>query len=114
MHRIVVSWNISKCRYSRQTIPLVSIIIDVLPDSIVRQHEHIYWQTSFEELEAFLILLQDVEMLNHPAVGITKPQFAAVVVQLDYKTANGYSISGSHLHLSHGIMGPNEPPQPKG
>jgi len=89
-------------RFSRGYI---SFIIDVLPNSISNFNGNVYWQTSIEEIEAFLILLQDVEVLNNPSLGIQKPAFAQVVRSLGFNPTGAYKISGQKYVYSHAVMG---------
>jgi hypothetical protein len=92
-------------RSGKKSTTYISFIIDVLPSYIVRKYTNIYWNTSFEELESFLILLQDIEEINHPDIGITKQNFARFVAHLNYKPTASYVKSGAHLHLSSAVMG---------
>jgi len=66
----------------------VSLIIDVVPDSMDLQRQ--IWHASFEELGNAMILLHDVEVLNQPTVGTTKPAFRNVVVGLGYEPTLQY------------------------
>ena len=83
----------------------ISFIIDVLPSSYYQQNGRLYWETSFEELECFLILLQDVEAINNPGVGITKPAYANFVSQLGYTATSSYVVSGNAFQCSTAVMG---------
>ena len=61
----------------------ISLIIDVEPSCIDKEKK--LWKTSFEELEMFLVLLHDVEVINNPDLGATKPAFKEVVETLGYE-----------------------------
>lgn len=67
-------WKYSRNGYISKTYK--SFIIDVLPSSWSIINNRRIWHTSFEELEAFLILLQDIECINNPNVGATKTAYA--------------------------------------
>ena len=61
----------------------VSLIIDADPNCVDRKRN--VWRTSFEELGMTMILLHDVEVLNQPKLGATKPAFRVVVESLILK-----------------------------
>lgn len=82
-----------------------SFVIDVLPNSLTTQNNQIIWHTSFEELEAFLILLQDIEVINNPQLGATKPAYSQYVRQLGYRPTLNYSVSGSSYICGQAIIG---------
>ena len=89
-----------------------SFIIDVLPDSFEFRNGRTFWITSFQELQAFLILLQDVEVLNNPSVGITKPAYAQFVMKLGFSATNMYKVSGRQFAAgARGSRPGNDPPQ---
>ena len=71
-------WKYSRNGYISKTYK--SFIIDVLPSSWSIINNRRIWHTSFEELEAFLILLQDIEGINNPNVGATKTAYAQFVM----------------------------------
>ena len=66
----------------------VSLILDVDPYSVDRPR-HV-WRTSFEELSMAMILLHDVEVMNQPTLGATKPAFKVVVQSLGYEPTLHY------------------------
>lgn len=82
-----------------------SFIIDVLPSSWSSSGNRRVWNTSFEELQVFLILLQDIELRNNPSVGITKPDFDKYVRELGYEATLSYRISGHKYALGEAVMG---------
>lgn len=83
----------------------LSFIIDVLPTFINNLNGNLFWKTSFEELELFLTLLQDIEVLNNPSLGITKQAYAQFVTQLGYTATNSYTLQGSSLYKGYATMG---------
>lgn len=83
-------WKYSRNGYISKTYK--SFIIDVLPSSWSIINNRRIWHTSFEELEAFLILLQDIECINNPNVGATKTAYAQFVIQLGYKPTLNYIL----------------------
>lgn len=83
----------------------LSFIIDVLPTYVNRVGGSLFWETSFEELESFLILLQDIEAINNPVANITKPNYANFVTQLGYTATNTYTVQGSNFYIGTAIMG---------
>lgn len=83
----------------------VSFIIDVLPSYIISQGSDYYWQTSLEELQIFLVLLQDVEVLNNSEVGILKEDYAKFIRQLNYEPTKNYITSGSRYKYGQAVMG---------
>lgn len=95
-------------KYSRSgmlSTTYVSFIIDVLPKFITKTNGQLHWLTSFEELQFFLILLHDVEVLNNSSLGPLKPAFASVVAQLGYQTTSDYRISGVSLWYGTEVIG---------
>lgn len=66
----------------------ISLIIDVEPSCIDPQTN--IWHTSFEELQMFLVLLHDVEVINNPGLGPTKEKFRRVVETLGYEPTLAY------------------------
>ena len=73
----------------------VSLIIDADPDCVDRKRN--VWRTSFEELGMAMILLHDVEVLNQPKLGATKPAFRVVVESLGYEPTLEYQcVMGRH------------------
>lgn len=66
----------------------VSLIVDVCPSAYDMSHNQ--WTTSFEELGMVMLLLHDVEMLNQPTLGATKPAFKRVVESLGYEPTLNY------------------------
>ncbi len=83
----------------------VSLIIDV--DPICVNEDSKIWETSFEELGMVMLLLHDVEVLNQPELGATKPAFKDVVQSLGYKPTLKYRQLRHKLGLVCGqcIMG---------
>ena len=75
-------------RSGRLSSSYVSLIIDVDPTCVSKVTRK--WQTSFEELAMVMILLHDVEVLNQPSLGATKPAFKIVVQSLGYEPTLGY------------------------
>lgn len=96
-------WKYTRSGMYSQTY--ISFIIDVLPSSIFREKGDYYWKTSFEELKAFLVLLQDVEVINNPSVGILKPDYAKYIRELRYEPTSEYKISGEEYRLGYAVMG---------
>jgi hypothetical protein len=94
-------------RNGRYNPNYISFVVDVLPRNITINNGKIFWLTSFEELCDFLVLLQDVEVINNPDVGITKPAYSSHVKSLGYTPQSTYKISGSSLPLGVSINGPN-------
>ena len=92
-------------RSGRFSSSYVSLIIDADPtcvNKITRQ-----WQTSFEELEMVMLLLHDVEVLNQPGLGTTKPAFREVVQSLGYEPTLAYRQQRQEFNLVCGqsVMG---------
>jgi len=83
----------------------VSLIIDVDPDSIDRNRN--VWKSSFEELGMVMLLLHDVEVLNQPELGATKPAFRVVVQSLGYEPTLEYEQQRERMGLVVGksVMG---------
>ena len=83
----------------------VSLIIDVDPDCVDRKRN--VWRTSFEELGMAMILLHDVEVLNQPKLGATKPAFREVVESLGYEPTLEYRPLRERMGLVMGqcVMG---------
>lgn len=96
-------WKFSRNGWKSRTYQ--SYIIDVLPSSFTRINGKKIWKTSFEELEVFLILLQDIEVRNNPKLGATKPDFDKFVRQLGYKATTNYEISGIKHILGEAVIG---------
>jgi len=96
-------WKYSRNGYMSTTYK--SFIIDVLPTSWSIVNNRNIWHTSFEELEAFLILLQDIEVINNPRLGATKPAYAQFVTQLGYTPTLNYSISGNRYICGTAVIG---------
>ena len=96
-------WKYSRNGYISKTYK--SFIIDVLPSSWSIINNRRIWHTSFEELEAFLILLQDIEGINNPNVGATKTAYAQFVIQLGYKPTLNYTISGTGYTCGTAVIG---------
>jgi hypothetical protein len=96
-------WKYSRNGYRSKTYK--SFIIDVLPSSWSIVNNRYIWHTSFEELEAFLILLQDIEVINNPSMGATKPAYAQFVLQLGYTPTLNYSISGNGFICGRAVIG---------
>ena len=75
-------------RSGKYSSKYISLIIDVEPSCIDKNNN--IWSTSFEELEMFLVLLHDVEVINNPDLGATKPAFKEVVETLGYEPTLEY------------------------
>ena len=92
-------------RSGRYSSSYVSLIIDVDPVCVSRPAK--IWQTSFEELCMVMILLHDVEVLNQPTMGATKPAFKVVVQSLGYQPTLLYEQHRHHLGIVCGqsVMG---------
>lgn len=96
-------WKYSRNGWKSKTYK--SFIIDVLPSSWMIDRGRKIWNTSFEELEAFLILLQDIEVINNPGLGPTKPAFDIFVRELGYKATKEYQISGNAYIVGKAVIG---------
>jgi len=83
----------------------ISFIIDVLPSSLQKCGNRIIWETNQTELEIFLVLLQDVEVLNNPGLGITKSEYSKFVSLLGYYATNQYKIMGEKHSIGTAVMG---------
>lgn len=83
----------------------VSLVLDVDPFCSDRSRHT--WRTSFEELAMAMILLHDVEVMNQPTLGATKPAFKAVVQSLGYEPTLRYVQQRQRLGLVVGqcVMG---------
>lgn len=83
----------------------ISLIIDVEPSCFDPQTNT--WHTSFEELEMFLVLLHDVEVINNPGLGTTKEAFRRVVEMLGYEPTLAYVELRNNFNLVLGqeVMG---------
>ena len=83
----------------------ISLILDVDPGSIDRGQN--LWKTSFEELGMAMLLLHDVEVLNQPMLGATKPAFRVVVESLGYEPTLEYRQQRERMGLVLGkcVMG---------
>lgn len=92
-------------RSGRFSNSYVSLIIDADPTCVNRAAN--IWQTSFEELGMVMLLLHDVEVLNQPALGATKPAFRVVVQSLGYEPTLEYRQQRVRLGLVCGqsVMG---------
>lgn len=92
-------------RSGRYSNSYVSLIIDADP-TCVSKVTHL-WQTSFEELGMIMLLLHDVEVLNQPALGATKPAFRVVVQSLGYEPTLEYRQQRQRFNLVCGqsVMG---------
>ena len=75
-------------RSGRLSHSYVSLIIDADPTYVNKGANT--WQTSFEELSMVMLLLHDVEVLNQPFLGTTKPAFKTVVQSLGYEPTLEY------------------------
>ena len=75
-------------RSGRYSNSYVSLIIDADPTCVDKTTNT--WHTSFEELEMVMLLLHDVEVLNQPVLGATKPAFKVVVQSLGYEPTLEY------------------------
>lgn len=96
-------WKFTRSgRYSNKYI---SLIVDVVPSCIDKDNR--LWHTSFEELEMFLVLLHDVEVINNPELGATKQAFKEVVETLGYEPTTNYRELRNEFDLVKGqdIMG---------
>lgn len=78
----------------------ISLIVDAEPSCIDKDKK--LWKTSFEELEMFLVLLHDVEVINNPALGATKPAFKEVVEGLGYEPTTKYKELRNEFNLVKG------------
>lgn len=98
-------------RSGRFSNSYVSLIIDADPTCVNRAANT--WQTSFEELGMVMLLLHDVEVLNQPALGATKPAFKVVVQSLGYEPTLKYQqqrgqfglVCGQSVMGRHGGLG---------
>lgn len=92
-------------RSGRISSSYVSLIVDVDPTHIDRAAGK--WNTSFEELGMIMLLLHDVEVLNQPQLGATKPAFRVVVQSLGYEPTLQYRQQRDRLGLVLGqsVMG---------
>jgi len=92
-------------RSGRISASYVSLIIDVDPPCFSRSTNS--WITSFEELGMVMLLLHDVEVLNQPTLGATKPAFKVVVQSLGYEPTLLYRQQRERMGLVLGrsVMG---------
>lgn len=82
-----------------------SLIIDVLPNSWSIINNRKIWHTSFEELESFFILRQDIEVINNPTTWTTKIDYIQYVNQLGYSPSTIYSVLGGKFVLGQAQIG---------
>ena len=101
-------WKYTRSGKISQTY--LSFIIDVPPSFLFSSKERVFWSTSFEELEAFLILLQDIELINNPKVGTTKAAYASFVNELGFVPSQEYQVSGNQFHVGVATMGTHPGP----
>ena len=91
-------WKFTRSgKYSKTYI---SLIVDVEPDCVDKEKQ--VWHTSFEEMEMFLVLLHDVEVINNPELGATKPAFKVIVESLGYEPTTKYSEQRNKFKLVKG------------
>lgn len=92
-------------RSGKYSSKYISLIIDVVPSKIDVSKK--VWNTTLEELENFLLLLHDVEVINNPSLGAMKPAFREVVQTLDYDSTLNYKEQRNALGLVCGkdVMG---------
>ena len=91
-------WKFTRSgKYSKSYI---SLIVDVEPNFVDKENR--IWHTSFEELEMFLVLLHDVEVINNPELGATKPAFKIVVESLGFEPTTKYCEKRNEYDLVKG------------
>lgn len=92
-------------RSGRFSNSYVSLIIDADPTCVNKFTRQ--WQTSFEELGMVMLLLHDVEVLNQPDLGATKPAFKVIVQALGYEPTLEYQQQRQRFNLVCGqsVMG---------
>ncbi len=87
-------------RSGKYSTKYISLIIDAEPSCIDKANN--IWRTSFEELEMFLVLLHDVEVINNPDLGATKPAFKEVVETLGFEPTLEYKELRNAFNLVKG------------
>lgn len=77
----------------------------MLPNSWSIINNRKIWHTSFEELESFFILRQDIEVINNPTTWTTKIDYIQYVNQLGYSPSTIYSVLGGKFVLGQAQIG---------